>query len=46
MQLLDNSAEAAAGLVQKLETDLLILGLILLVTLMRRVVPDFPMRRG
>lgn len=46
MQLLDHSTEAAAGFIQKLETNLLILGLVLLVTLMRRVVPDFPMRRG
>lgn len=46
MQLLDHSAETAAGLVQKLEADLLILGLVLLVTLMGRVVPDFPVKRG
>lgn len=42
MELLDDSAEASACQVQELETILLGLSLIGGVTLMRGVVPDFP----
>lgn len=44
MQLFDDCAEAAAGLVQELVANLLCLRIVLLITLMGRVVPDFPMR--
>jgi hypothetical protein len=42
VKLLDHGTEAATGLIQKLEANLLVLGLVLLVTLVGRVVPDFP----
>jgi len=42
VKFLDHSTETAAGLVQKLKAELLVLGLVLLVTLMGRVMPDFP----
>jgi hypothetical protein len=44
VQLLDDGAEAATGLVQELVANLLCLGVVLRITLMGRVVPDFPMR--
>jgi hypothetical protein len=44
VELLDDSAEAAARLVQELVANLLCLGIVLLITLMGRVVPDFPKR--
>jgi hypothetical protein len=44
MELLDHSTETATRLVQKFKAELLVLGLVLLVSLMGRVVPNFPMR--
>lgn len=44
VQLLDDGAEAAASLVQEFETRLLGLGLVGFVALMRRVMPDFPIK--
>jgi hypothetical protein len=44
VQLLDDGAEAATGLVQELVANLLCLCVVLRITLMGRVVPDFPKR--
>lgn len=44
MQLLDDSAETATSQVQELEAFLLRHGVVFIISLVRRVVPNLPMR--